>query len=236
MIPVSTATLLTVWEAGIAQPPVLRALSLLAPFFPDMTVDDLARLPIGQRDAFLLTVREWLFGPQMECVAVCPACAMRLEFTMNTAELRAAAPTTTVPQQLTLDGIRVTFRLPTSADLLALTPTPTVVWRLVERCLIDPPAALPEHALAAVATAMTQRDPLLEPRIVMTCPGCGRGWSTLLDIVAFVWQEIDYWARRLLSEIHALARAYGWSESDILALSPQRRALYLRLVNDERSP
>jgi hypothetical protein len=35
----------------------------------------------------------------------------------------------------------------------------------------------------------------------------------------------------LLREIEALARAYGWSEREILDLSPQRRHTYLELVS-----
>jgi hypothetical protein len=31
-------------------------------------------------------------------------------------------------------------------------------------------------------------------------------------------------------EVDALARAYGWREADILALSPARRAAYLELA------
>jgi hypothetical protein len=31
-------------------------------------------------------------------------------------------------------------------------------------------------------------------------------------------------------EVHLLASAYGWRESDILAMTPWRRQLYLELV------
>lgn len=231
MTPVSAATLLTVWEMGAAQPPVARALSLLEPFFPETAH---AELPIGARDALLLLVREWLFGAQMPCVATCPACATRLEFTLNTTDLRALAPAAAV-QQLEIDGYQFAFRLPASVDLLALTPGAATTRQLVERCLLEAPASLTEDALAAVGAAMTQADPLLDLRIEVTCPACGHGWTTPFDVTAFVWQELDHWARRLLRDVHMLARAYGWRESDILALSPQRRAFYLQLVNDERS-
>ena len=33
----------------------------------------------------------------------------------------------------------------------------------------------------------------------------------------------------LIDDVHRLAAAYGWSERDILALGPQRRAAYLEL-------
>ena len=38
-------------------------------------------------------------------------------------------------------------------------------------------------------------------------------------------------AARLLAEIHTLARAYGWSERDLLGMSAVRRAAYLGMVS-----
>ena len=44
------------------------------------------------------------------------------------------------------------------------------------------------------------------------------------------WAELDAWARRLLLDVHTLARAYGWSERDILQLTETRRQFYLNLI------
>ena len=57
-------------------------------------------------------------------------------------------------------------------------------------------------------------------------PGSRRTWTS----VAFVWAEVDAAAQRLLHEVDVLARAYGWTEPEVLALSEARRAAYLRLV------
>jgi hypothetical protein len=43
---------------------------------------------------------------------------------------------------------------------------------------------------------------------------------------------VDARARRLLHEVDVLARTYGWTEDEVLALSEQRRASYLRIVLD----
>ncbi|MGQ9613915.1 MAG: T4 family baseplate hub assembly chaperone [Chloroflexus sp.] len=231
MMTVSASTVLHIWETGMAQPPVVRALSLLTPFFQDQP---LAGLPVGARDALLLMVREWLFGTQMPCVMRCQQCAARLEFTLATTDLRALSPTTTV-HQVDHAGETITFRLPTSDDLLAFPAGAATPRLIIERCLLEAPAALSSDALTAVATAMAEADPLLDFRIALTCPECGHAWSAPFDVTAFVWQEIDAWARRLLHDVHTLAHAYGWGERDILALSPWRRAFYLRLVSDERS-
>ncbi|WP_322513380.1 hypothetical protein [Chloroflexus sp.] len=228
---ISAATLLAIWEVGVAQPPVARALALLEPLFPETAVAD---LPVGARDGLLLLVREWLFGAQMECVAACPACATRLEFSVTTTALRALAPAMAV-QQLEINGRQLAFRLPASTDLLALPPGPAAMRHLIERCLIDAPATLSEGELTAIATAMAAADPLLDLQIELTCPDCGHAWAAPFDVAGFVWQELDRWARQALRDVHTLARAYGWRESDILALSPRRRALYLQMVHDERS-
>ena len=52
----------------------------------------------------------------------------------------------------------------------------------------------------------------------------------LFDILSFFWGEIQICARRLLREVHALASAYGWTESEILSLSTTRRHAYLEMV------
>jgi len=48
--------------------------------------------------------------------------------------------------------------------------------------------------------------------------------------VAYLWNEIDAWAYRTLQEVHTLAKAYGWSEEEILRLSAWRRHFYISLV------
>jgi hypothetical protein len=231
MTTISATMLLTIWENGVGQPPVRRALLLLAPFFGDQ---ELAELPIGTRNAMLLMVREWLFGTRMDCVVHCPQCATRLEFTLSTTDVRTLAPTTTV-HQLEFAGQRFTFRLPTSADLLALNPDTATSRHLIERCLLAAPATASTEALAAVAAAMVQADPLLDLQIALRCPECDHTWMAPFDVMTFVWREVDSWAQRLLRDVHTLAKAYGWCERDILALSPRRRAWYLRLVHYERS-
>ena len=44
--------------------------------------------------------------------------------------------------------------------------------------------------------------------------------------------EVQARARRLLREVDVLARAYGWTEADVLALSEQRRTAYLEIVRE----
>ena len=74
--------------------------------------------------------------------------------------------------------------------------------------------------------------PILRPTCnsISAVRSAGRGGARTFDIGAFFWSEIDAWAGRILQQVHVLASAYGWSERDVLALSPVRRQLYLGMV------
>ena len=78
---------------------------------------------------------------------------------------------------------------------------------------------------------MASADPMAEIHLVLDCPCCQHKWEAPFDIVAFLWREISAAARRLLREVHTIASAYGWTETEILALSPARRRIYLEIVN-----
>ena len=88
---------------------------------------------------------------------------------------------------------------------------------------------LPEALAAAVAERMAAADPQAAARVALRCPACAHEWEAPIDAGAFLWAELDAWARRTLHEVHVLASAYGWSEEAILALGPRRR-VYLELA------
>jgi hypothetical protein len=92
------------------------------------------------------------------------------------------------------------------------------------------PAAAPADLLARAESAMAEADPLAEVMVGLSCPECGSAFESDLDLGSFVWEEVGARARRLLQEIDTLARAYGWSEADVLALSEHRRSAYLGLA------
>jgi hypothetical protein len=108
---------------------------------------------------------------------------------------------------------------------------------LVQRCVLESRQAeevavtdLPESVVAALVARMAACDPQAEVNLTFTCPECAHEWGALFDIVTFLWAKISAQARRLLGEVHTLARAYGWAEAEILALSPARRHAYLAMV------
>jgi hypothetical protein len=89
---------------------------------------------------------------------------------------------------------------------------------------------LPAEVVSGIAESMAQADPLADIQLKIDCPSCRHRWRAAFDIVSFLWTEIEAWAGRMLSEVHTLARAYGWREAEILALSATRRQFYLEMV------
>jgi hypothetical protein len=238
----SAARLLDAWELGLTQGPVRRALTLLAAGSPTSSVDDLAARPIGRRDRDLAALRERLFGSRLPLVSRCPACAELVECAVSMADLcRPGSPPPVGGEEVAeIAGFRVSYRLPTSLDLLALSPAeePAALRRhLLARCVREArdasgpvsPEHLPAPVVAGIADAMAQADPGGEVRLDLTCPACGHHWPDSLDIADVLWKEVHAWAQRTLRDVHALARAYGWREADVLALTPTRRHVYLEL-------
>ena len=239
----SAPELLNVWERGLAQSPLQRALTLLAAACSETTLEVLANLSIGQRDARLLTLREWTFGSQLVSVVTCPGCGERLELTFEAADLRAipeAEPMDTL--WLSVAGYELSFRLPNSSDLAAVANHKDIAairQLLLERCLCtvrlhgEPVSAdqLPAEVVDALVERMTQVDPQADVQLALSCPRCDKQWQAAFDIESFFWSEINAWAQRILQEVHVLASAYGWREIDILSLSPWRRQVYLNLVS-----
>jgi hypothetical protein len=238
----SASELLGVWEHGLAQRPIERALTLLATTRPGTPLDDLAGLSIGQRDAGLLSLREQNFGPQLVCLTNCTNCGERLELSLTVADLRVA-PDVAAPTELsvTVDEYQVEFRLPDSFALLAVADSSDVMTAralLLERCLKrvrkgdepSPAAELPQSVVDAVMERMAQADPQADVQLALSCPVCRHEWQTAFDIVSFLWTEINVWAYRTLHDVHKLAAAYGWSESEILNLNPSRRQAYLEMI------
>jgi hypothetical protein len=240
----NAVTLLAAWERALLQTPVRRGLTILAAAWPEKSESQWALVSLGERDGYLLQLRDELFGGQLEATTICPACGERVQLTFATDAIRAeaAAQTSLVDGRFRIEtaGYEMSCRLPTSADLIEVARRPESAGRdsLLRRCLtaqrsdgeVVDAASLPEQVVKTVIERMAEADPQAEVQIALTCPACAHGWSMLFDILSYVWSEIDDWAQRLLMEVHALAYAYGWSERDIISMSARRRRLYLEMV------
>jgi hypothetical protein len=236
MLHVTAAQMLDVWEASSRAATPRRSLALLEAT-SGLGGEELAALPVGRCDALLLELRERLFGTRLECETRCPRCGDRLEFALATAALRVApSGQEHEVQQLELDGVSVTFRAATVADLDAcadIIVPEQASQALLARCIqrIEPAGATLDATQAeAVAQRMATVDPQADLPVELACPQCAQSWTEPFDIGAFVAREMNGWAQRVLDDIHVLAASYGWSERDILALSPARRRHYVERV------
>jgi hypothetical protein len=205
--------------------------------------EDLAALSIGQRDAKLFEMYEHLFGPELEAFAECPACGERLEYSLTTRDLKQSAGASEEKDALKLisGDLSLCIRLPNSTDLRAAKEcaSPAQARRmLAERCVVEalqsdraiPAQSLPDAAVDAISSRLAQADPLAEVLVGLTCMECQHAGQIVLAIEQFLWTKIVWLAKRLLHEVDVLARAYGWSEREILSLSAIRRERYLEMA------
>ncbi|MER5374265.1 hypothetical protein [Streptomyces sp. NPDC002553] len=205
---------------------------------PRAGVRPVAGRTLAALNALLLDLRERCFGTALPCAADCPHCAEQLDVTLTTAELRPPGDRTARPGatpatgRVRVDGHQVTYRALTGADLLAVDPdAPGARQTLLGRCVLVVEPPVPEGpgdtVLEAVAERLGALDPGADTAVVLTCPYCRHCWTAAFDLAGYVWAEVEAYARRLLHEVHVLARAYGWTEAEVLGVSPVRRQYYL---------
>jgi hypothetical protein len=226
----SEGAILEVWEAALEQHPIDRALTLAAAF-SRQTREQLAYAPIGVRDSMLLRARERMFGTQLDTYAECPACAQSTEFRYAIEDLPLKEEWDADGVYSTVDGVR--FRLPNSFDLATiarLTDVEEAERALLRRCVVGETGAVDEAALERVGAAMAERDPAGAIEFLVECPACGHSFGLTLDAESYLFRELTAYCKRVLAEVDTLARAYAWTERDILGLSPQRRAMYLEMA------
>lgn len=236
----TAAELIEVWEQGREQHPVTAALIPLAAALPRKSWRELAALGIGERDRLLLELREKLFGSSLHGLVGCPKCAESLEINLTTTKLlqEGAGGEVRESYEIVSQGVTLLFRIPASDDLLRIGKLKEVGEArrvLAESCLLGASrdgrpvdfGELSERNIHDLAEGMAKCDPQVELLINLTCPECANKWVALFDIAAYFRSEISAQARRLIADVHTLARAYGWSEADILAMSARRRHYYL---------
>lgn len=235
----SASVLLDAWEHAAQLPPGRRALRLLEGAGAH-DPRELAGASVGETDRRLLALHERLFGRTVEVVGRCPRCGDAVEFALDLAAVRLdPAERRNSPAKITVLGIELECRLPTALDLDDVRSAGAgAARRLFERCLLHASregatlegAALPPEVFTAAGAALEALDPQAALAIALHCPACGGDWQAPLDPGALFWAEFDAWAKNLLREVDRIARAYGWSENEILALSAPRRRRYLELI------
>lgn len=233
---------LRIWETGAHQHEIDRALTMLAVVLPEHTREELSLLPIGQRDAGLLAIWEATFGQDLNGFAVCPYCREALQLTVEVDDLRVTS--TARGDDLfgcSCAGIDLQLRSLNSRDMAAVahsTDLDKARQALLKRCVIQASRngerlelmSISPEMERAIEESLEDYDPQSDVQLKLTCTSCTHQWSVVFDIASLLWQEVVIHAKRLLQEVHVLAKGYGWSEAEILSLSPGRRRLYLTMV------
>jgi hypothetical protein len=247
------ASLLALWERACGQPAGDRDDALLR------AVARGAEPPraLSERNARFMEIHTGLFGRYVALRSHCPACGTVAQFTGDCDALAGQlVPAHEAPShRLEVLGHVIEFRLPDSADVTAASngeagassgesaassgdAEDEFVWQLLDRCVLActrdgagvPVRELPPPVLDALSQRMEALDPGASVSFAVTCPQCEARWLAPLDAGQLVWQKVQASAERLLFDVDALARAYGWSEAEVLGLSPLRRAAYLQMV------
>jgi hypothetical protein len=236
----SAAATLDLWEAAGRLGPVDRALTLAAAAEP-AGAEELAHLPLGRRDARILELHAALAGRKLDATAACPACGEQAEFSVDLDELLGPDGDLERAAPVEEGSFVVHWRSPDSRDVSAAAAAGDAAAAermLLARCVtsatgpngVVDPTALPASIRDEVSRAMGDADPLAEVLVNVVCPACNTEFVADLEVSAFVWAEVQERAQRLLHEVDVLARAYGWTEAEVLVLGDRRREAYLTLA------
>ena len=235
--------LLAQWERALGQVASARDDALLQGLSDTTT----APRTIGERNARLLELHAQFFGNELDLLSHCPACATAVQFGADCAALSAQTPeleAASSPHRLDVEGHSIEFRLPDIADIADIAATSGVrdddefASELLARCVLActrdgigvQPHELPTSLLDALSLRMDALDPCASVSFALICPECATHWDARLDVGQLLWIKLQAAAERILLDVDALARAYGWTEPEVLRLTPTRRAAYLQLV------
>lgn len=221
---------------------------MLAAAHPDVALEELAQLSLGQRNKKLFRFRDTLFGTEIEANSSCPECTEKVEFYLDSTVICS-------PERPTWDGkpilievgeSQVLCNAPNSRDLEAILPFiqmedhEAAAMELMQSCVVQYKEAdvyVPVHNMPAalienVSERIKEVDAHSEINCRLECPQCSHSWAEPFDIVSFLWQELEVKAQIILGEVQLLAKAFGWWEGDILSLSDVRRKHYIEALHE----
>lgn len=184
----------------------------------------------ADRDRLLAAVHLRELGRRIAANTRCAGCTQPFDLDFDLARLVASLDNAAVASWRIPDGTFATpgglrFRLPTGVEEIADAACADPERRLAERCRLDG-----EGEVAELEDAMDAVAPLVDVELAATCPGCGLEQMVRFDVQGFLLARILGEARERAREIHAIARAYGWSLTEILDLPRARRATYVELI------
>jgi hypothetical protein len=177
-----------------------------------------------------------VYGPLVRSVLVCGECGERFDTDFELASLIASLSATTGQPRVRplTDGVfeteqGVKFRLPTGQEECAqigMPPAEGAKW-LLGQCLVDGDL---ESAGETVQLAMEQVAPVADVDMRAQCPECGASQTVHFDLQSYLLSGLMNERKTLVTEVHLLARAYGWSRSEIMDMPRSQRKSAVSLI------
>lgn len=196
---------------------------------PPIASEVAARLPVSVRIRALLRLAA-AEVPEVQLVVPCAAggCGELLEIGLPLADV--AADPREVVAEIAVAGHRV--RIPTGDDQrrLAMATGVDVAARLAAVRALADDAAIEAAELEVIEAMLDDADPLVGFYVTAACPACGTEARHDVDLEALAQRQLARVQGQLVESIHRLATAYHWTEREVLALPPRRRAWYLGLI------
>jgi hypothetical protein len=208
------AALMALYDRAEALPRGARRLALAEALLPEG--QPARSLGAGDAERLFWRAKRARFGPRATAQFGCDACGEMIAF--------AVPPDFDLPAQvapvarLQHAGRPYILPLPTLGD----TGDPAV---------LAPDAPWHDPAFRAeAAQAIDAADPAIDVIFDVACAACGGVNPRAFDAAAFLWADIEGFASGVFVQVAILARAFGWSEAETLALTPARRARYVDMV------
>lgn len=190
--------------------------------------------PLGARIAALLAVlRRSQGGDSLDLRLRCadPGCNEVFEIALPYVALQAPPPRAVA---CVLPGARqVQMRPATGDDLRRWRAAGAASGEAALQMMIDSLRLSGEAGVddgPALAEAIATMDPLVDFSVSCHCPACGSEDEHAVDLESQALSRLALLQRALLRQVHIFASRYGWSESEVLAVAPARRARYLDLI------
>lgn len=182
-----------------------------------------SHLTASDRDALFAALYRICWSDFVSATVNCAACAERFDLDFSLSHLQKHLRQSRVE----LDA---KWTLPTGLDELlsvsALNQEAALI-ELAQRC-----GATNSVEIAELNVALENAAPILDVDLEVNCPECENPQKAHFDVQSFLLQRILGERELLLSEIHALAKSYGWSLAEILSLSRSTRQNLVKIIVD----
>jgi hypothetical protein len=214
-----------------------------------VSLEHVRSLTVPDRDLLLRALYQAMFGDRIESTIRClnTECEKPIDLDFNLSDLAIPEQREVLPFcEVEIGGRTCVLRPVNGNDQesvaeLACTHLEHAERELLERCIVPSEGGPPASELMAQVSSdqirtlqaeMASHSPQLETLLGGRCPECGVEFVVCFDIQDFILQRISQASFQLYRQVHTLAWYYHWSESEILAMPPDKRSKYLDLLSE----